>query len=90
MKMNKFIVYAVFGSELVRAIIEEDAEDAMYLMRTPDSVVKREFNTEAEMKAYLEGLDDASGWMESSCLDSTNSFEKSMIQFINLNKVYKR
>lgn len=87
--MNKFTVYAVFGSELVEAISEEDAEAAKYLMQTPHSVVKREFDTEAETKAYMKGLDDASGWMESSCLDCRNSFDESMIQFINIRKVYK-
>lgn len=90
MKTNKLIVYTVFGSELVRAVTEKDMDDVQYLMRTPHSVVKREFTTESEMKAYMQGLSDSSGWMESTCIDNTDCFGKSLIQFIEKYRIYKK
>lgn len=88
--MNKFTVYTVFGDELVRAVANEDMDDALYLMKSPHSVVKRTFHSESEMKAYLQGLSDANGWMESENIENTTEFGKSLIQQIEKFRIYKR
>lgn len=88
--MNKFTVYVVFGSELVKAVTDEDMDGVQYLMQVPHSVVKREFDTEPEIKAYMQGLSDSSGWMESSCIESTDKFGKSLIKFIERHRIYQQ
>lgn len=92
MKMgtNKFIVYAVFGSELVKAVTEEDMEGAVYLMKAPYSVTKREFSTLSEMKAYIQGLEDSCGWMESACIKNKNKFSKKLIEHIEERRMYQK
>lgn len=87
---NKFSVYAVFGSELTRAVTEEDMDDVLYLMKTPHSVVKRNFNSESEMKAYMLGLEDASGWMESMSIDHDSDFGQSLIKQIEKYRIYQK
>lgn len=59
-------------------------------MRIPHSVVKRDFNTKSEMKVYIQVISDASGWVESACIERTDDFGKSLIQFIEQHRIYKK
>lgn len=62
--------YVVFGEYAVDA-----AQDGVWTRvkriceDSPNSIGYREFNTEEERRAYLCGLEDATGWMESYPLD---------------------
>ncbi len=86
--MNKCVVYAVFGSELVEAVEEQDMDKTQYLTSSPHSVMKREFNSESEKQAYIQGLNDSFGWMESVCLDQDDDFDNELINYIESNRFY--
>lgn len=90
METNKLTVYAVFGSELVKAVTEEDMEGAIYLMNVPYSVTKRDFSTLSETKAYIQGLEDSCGWMESTYIKSKNKFSKKLIKYIEEKRMCQR
>lgn len=58
-KAKKVVVYVVLGTENVAAL--EDGPVA------PDLV--REFDTQAEADAFMLGIGDATGWLESAFVD---------------------
>ena len=57
MEDNKITV--LFGTELVRQYGETGKIDVDL-----GCVVEKEFESEKELKAYLEGVDDSAGWLE--------------------------
>jgi len=63
--------YVVFGDYAVHAAGEGCYTRLKRIYEdTPNSVGYRKFETEEERKAYLCGLEDATGWMESYPLDA--------------------
>ena len=81
--MKKIKVYAAFGTDLVMAVAERKVDTIEAEMAYPDGFKVREFNTQAEADAYIKGLDDACGWMESAVLNPKNPFESKIIDKIN-------
>lgn len=58
--------YVVFGEYAVNAASEGNFTRVRRICDdSPNSIGYRKFNTEEERRAYLCGLDDATGWMES-------------------------
>lgn len=60
---KKFCAKVLLGSDAVNRFYNEEPVygDGM--------LVKREFETEAELKAYFQGLDDNDGWLEYATLN---------------------
>lgn len=81
--MKKIKVYAAFGTDLIEAIAEQNTDTIDAEMPYPESFLVREFNTQAEADAYIEGLHDACGWMENAVLNPKNPFENEIIEKIN-------
>ena len=81
--MKKIKVYAAFGTDLVEAIAKQESDAINAEINYPESFRVREFNTQAEADAYIQGLDDACGWMENAVLSPKNPFENQVIQMIN-------
>jgi len=61
--MKKFKLKAVFGEDASREVIEHPKTTYAKLRELGD-VKKMSFETEAEREAYIQGLEDAQGWME--------------------------
>lgn len=78
--MGKYKVYVAFGSDLTKAIFEQDSDTIEAEIDEPESFKVREFNTKAEANAYIKGLDDACGWMDSAVLNPKNQFESKIIK----------
>ena len=81
--MKKIKVYAAFGTDLVEAITKQKTSTIDAEIIYPESFRVREFDTQAEADAYIKGLDDACGWMESAGLTPKNPFENEIIEKIN-------
>lgn len=81
--MKKIKVYAAFGTDLTEAIAKQETDTIDAEIAYPESFRVREFNTQAEADAYIKGLDDACGWMESAVLNPKNPFENEIIEKIN-------
>lgn len=80
---HKHKVYAAFGTDLVEAVAKQKTSTIDAEISYPESFRVREFNTKAEADAYVQGLDDACGWMESAILNPKNPFENEIIEKIN-------
>jgi len=63
--------YVVFGDYAANRAAERDWAGLKRIFKdSPNSIGKRMFKTEEERRAYLCGLEDATGWMESYPLDA--------------------
>lgn len=81
--MGTYKVYAAFGTDLNEAIAKQESDTINVYINYPDAFRVREFSTQAEADAYIKGLDDTCGWMESAVLNPKNPFENQIIQKIN-------
>lgn len=81
--MKKIKVYTAFGTDLVMAVANHKLDTIEAEIPYPQSFRVREFSTEAEAKAYIQGLDDSCGWLENSVLSPLDPFEKTIIQKID-------
>lgn len=81
--MKKIKVYAAFGTDLTEAIAKQEIDTIDAEIAYPESFRVREFDTKAEADAYVQGLDDACGWMENCVLNPKNPFENKIIEKIN-------
>lgn len=54
----KHCAYVLFGTDAVKNYLDEGIVSA----QAGYDLIRREFNTEAEVKAYYKGLDDGDGW----------------------------
>lgn len=62
--------YVAFGDYAAASAADGEWKDLKCIFEDcPNSLGKREFRTEEERRAYLCGLEDAAGWMESYPLD---------------------
>lgn len=81
--MEKVRVYIAFGVGLVKAIYRNDIESVETYADDTDALCVREFDTEAEAKAYMMGMDDNAGWNDYARLSESDPFEKQVINLIN-------
>ena len=76
---HKHKIYAAFGTDLVEAVAKQKPSTIDAEIAYSKSFRVREFNTQAEADAYVQGLDDACGWMENYVLNPKNQFESKII-----------
>lgn len=70
MKKNKHIVVFVFGEEATDAYLDGGVNGLRKVIEGGDGrVVKREFDTEAEVRAYQQGVEDMDGWLACTIVD---------------------
>jgi len=70
---EKFRCAVVFGSRATRRYDEQDFEGLHEVCRDGDgSIVIREFDTEAERKAFIEGIETGDGWCDYMEVDQTD------------------
>lgn len=81
--MAKIKVYVAFGAGLVKAIYRNDIESVETYADDTDALCVREFDTEAEAKAYMMGMDDGAGWNDYTQLSESDPFENQVINLIN-------
>lgn len=81
--MEKIKVYVAFGAGLVKAIYRNDIESVETYADDADALCVREFDTEAEAKAYMMGMDDGAGWNDYVQLSESDPFENQVINLIN-------
>lgn len=62
MAKKKFTAKVLFGSDAVSRFYNDEP------VTDEGMLVKREFATEAELKAYLKGLEDGDGWCDYAVL----------------------
>lgn len=67
---KKFVVVVIFGEQAAKTYCEEGLNAAKDCILNGDgTVMKREFDTEAERNAYMEGCRDADGWWSNTIID---------------------
>ncbi len=70
---EKFRCAVVFGSRATSRYDEQDFEELHEVCRDGDgSIVIREFDTEAERKAFIEGIEAGDGWCDYMEVDQTD------------------
>ena len=71
--MKKFKCAVVFGTRATRHYGEQDFEGLHEAVRNGDgSVCIREFDTEAERRAFIEGIEAGDGWCDFMEVDQTD------------------
>lgn len=67
---NEFSVVVVFGECAAQAYEEKGFTAMRSVLKNGDGMlVRKDFNTKAEVEAYIEGLEDSRGWEEFCVLD---------------------
>lgn len=70
-KKQKYVVVVVYGENAARSYMDGGFEGMRLSITGGEGrLVKREFNTEEERKAYIQGVDDADGWWGSAVMDA--------------------
>ena len=70
-KKQKFVVVVVYGEYAAKSYMNGGFEGMRSsINRGEGQLVKREFNTESERRAYIQGMDDADGWLGAAVLDA--------------------
>ena len=65
----------VFGTEAVNALYNYGITEAKRAAKNGDGmIVKKKFNTEAEMREYFNGIDDIDGWEKYAVIDSDGKY----------------
>ena len=59
------VQYVVFGESAADCAAEGDWRELKKTLADTGCVVKREFDTESERSAYLKGIEDMNGWLDS-------------------------
>ena len=54
----------IWGTDAVRAYRDWDDDTTWEQIEELGQISKYNFNTEEELKAFIHGVDEASGWME--------------------------
>ena len=74
----------VFGETAANAYGWEDMEKMCSLVREGDaSLGVREFETEAERKAYILGLDDGDGWLGVAVLSAKDARKRCVRELLD-------
>ena len=85
--MAKKKIYVVFGSTPNRMACDGDWKElAEYWKEDSQALGTREFETDAEINAYIKGINDSLGWEDVMCLDSKEV--KKLAKHIKLSEVY--
>lgn len=85
MARKKYAVVVVFGEEAANAYGWGDMKRMYGLIREYNgSLTKRTFDTEAERKAYIRGIDDADGWIGSAVLSDADAKKRTISRLLNV------
>lgn len=61
----------VFGTDAVNALFDDGLAAVKRVAKRGDGmIVKKKFNTQQEMQAYMDGIDDMDGWYKVAFIDS--------------------
>ena len=72
---NPLEITMVFGTEAVDALYDSGITKARRYAKNGDGmIVKKKFNTQQEMDAYLAGINDMDGWYKYAVIDSDGKF----------------
>lgn len=72
MNENKIKLHIVFGSEPARELNDDEVENAIESIKQGNGEYHvREFNTEDEKRAYIQGINDVFGWENYSIIEET-------------------
>lgn len=80
MKNEQYSVCVALGEDTVKAVLNEDMAEVETMLDDKYSFKVRSFDTPEAAKAYVQGIDDASGYLETSILSPSNSFELKIIK----------
>jgi hypothetical protein len=84
MAKRKFKAVVVFGETAANAYGWEDMKKMCSLVRGGEgSLSVREFDTEAERRAYILGIDDADGWLGAAVLSDKDARKKCVRNLLN-------
>ena len=78
-KTNQYSVYVALGEDTVKAVLNEDMTAVESKLADKYSFKVRSFDTPEAAKAYVQGIDDASGYLDTSILSPSNNFELKII-----------
>ena len=82
--MNR--VYVGFGEDMSKALADQEYEEVVKLINEPgNQLTYRDFETEAEANAYIQGINDMDGWLGCWILEDWDIDELS--EMIDLNKL---
>lgn len=82
--MNR--VYIGFGEDMSRALADQEYEEVVKLTNElGNQLTYRDFETEAEAKAYIQGINDMYGWLDFWILEDLDIDKLS--EMIDLNKL---
>lgn len=65
---NKFSVVVIFGEGAAKGYMYDGLKGLQERI-SEGALIKRQFDTQAEMDAYIKGIDDADGWLGSAIID---------------------
>lgn len=83
MAKKKFKAVVVFGEDAAKAYANGDMKHMYGLIRNCDgSLLQREFDTEAERKAYIMGIDDMDGWFGAAVLSEDDAKKKTVKELL--------
>lgn len=71
----KYHAYVLFGEEVSHVYQSFGVDGVIQESHLAMDIIHREFDTESELQAYINGLADQRGWEEFSLL-SSDDFEK--------------
>lgn len=80
MMNEQYSVYVALGEDTVKAVLNENMTEVETMLADKYSFKVRSFDTPEAAKAYVQGIDDASGYLETSILSPSNSFELKIIK----------
>lgn len=85
MAKKKYTVVVVFGEEAANAYGRGDMKRMYEHIRSYNgTLTKRTFDTEAERKAYIRGIDDADGWLGSAVLLDADAKKRTVRELLNI------
>lgn len=82
MANKKFKVTVIFGEYAAKAYIVDGVEGIREHYGEGQLTVK-EFDTEAERRAYIAGIDDADGWLGSSVLSDEDAESETVKELLD-------
>ncbi len=77
---NQYSVCVALGEDTVKAVLNENMAEVESMLADKYSFKVRSFDTPEAARAYVQGIDDASGYLEISILSPSNSFELKIIK----------
>lgn len=73
---KKYVTVVIFGETAAKTYCDEGLQAAKDLVLNGDGkVIKKEFDSEAERNAYMEGCRDSAGWWD-NCIVEDDDVKK--------------